>query len=161
MAKLDWRAECIGHAVDMVLEGCLEEIVEGLLNDGKASSYVSDYESADQHLHESVLDDCIDGVTEAAHFLDRYWNERETDRGLWEGQEPAEALVTQATYTYGNIVTNYFGQLVKEINGDAELAALLSPDPEESIGGCVPSRVGQVNEDAVRARVRQICEEFP
>ena len=59
-------------------------------------------------------------LQEAAALLDELSKHEETDNGLWEGQEPREAIATQAAFTYGNAVYAEWTDLIKQINDDAD-----------------------------------------
>ena len=63
-------------------------------------------------------------LQEAAELLDELDEYKETDEGLWEGQEPRDAIATQAAYTYGAAVMSLFQALIKEINNDDDLESL-------------------------------------
>jgi hypothetical protein len=86
-----------------------DAIVEQLIrNDEASNDLLNDYDNGDSWHHENGVDREYD-LKEAADLL-------ETDRGLWEGQEPRKAISTQAAFTYGNAVHHFWHEFIKEIN---------------------------------------------
>lgn len=146
-ASRDWAQETHQDATDMILEGCLDEVVDILMEGNELPRYYSEYDGADTYLNESV-DCCVHDITEAADLIQTYWTERETDSGLWSGKDPCDAIVVQAHYTYQNVVASKFSWLIKEINHDKQLTALLLELDEDGLA--VASR------EAVEARVREV-----
>jgi ABC-type Zn2+ transport system substrate-binding protein/surface adhesin len=121
--KTDYRSEAISDAADTA-ENFLDEIVEQLMDEGKASDDLqNDYD--DSYHHENHVDKDYD-LQEAAQLLDDLSDYEETDYGLWMGLEPRRAIAAQAAYTYGNAVLSFFDQLIKEINEDGDLADLMA-----------------------------------
>jgi hypothetical protein len=53
-------------------------------------------------------------------LIDQLSEHEETDSGLWEGQQPKEAIGTCAAFTYGNAVYSEWTDLIDELNGEAE-----------------------------------------
>lgn len=160
-SDMDWRQEARDCARNVV-EEFIDEIVENLIDGGETPKYVDDYENGDEILNGWALDNSpISTILEAAEFLDEFWRERETDRGLWDGQEPTEAIVTQAVYTFQNVVRQYSTELLESISEEAssgELYSLLNPEPQG--GGCTPSRDPVVDVAAVKAFVAKLVEDF-
>lgn len=102
-------------AAEMV-ENFRDEIVEMLIDDGKASDdFNNDYPNGDAYHHESHVDKWYD-LQDAAAVLQQLSDHKETDTGLWEGLEPEAAIGAQATFTYGNAVAYHWGLLIEEIN---------------------------------------------
>ncbi len=68
--------------------------------------------------HESITDECYD--PEEAVFVLGYCNEKETDSGLWEGQDPEDAISTQAAFSYANdvrtIINGFFKGICDELS---------------------------------------------
>ena len=62
----------------------------------------NDISDLDQTFHESITDRAY-SLSDAAFIIENS-NEVENDSGLWEGQEPREALSTQAAFTFHNDV---------------------------------------------------------
>ena len=99
---MNYRDAALSDAKDTV-EYFADEIVDQLM-DGKASDdLLNDYSRGDEYHHESHVDQAY-GLLEAAQLLDELYKHEETDSGLWDGQEPREAIATQAAFTYGNAV---------------------------------------------------------
>ena len=97
-----------------------DEIVEMLLNDGKASDdLLNDYPNGDSYHHENHTDKWYN-LQEAAAVLDQLDEYEETDSGLWQGQDMKTALGTCAAFTYANAVYNEWNNLIESINDDAE-----------------------------------------
>jgi hypothetical protein len=97
-----------------------DEIVEMLLDDGKASDdLLNDYPGGDSYHHETHTDKWYN-LQEAAAVLDQLDNFEETDSGLWQGQDMKTALATCAAYTYANAVYSEWHDLIGTINDRAE-----------------------------------------
>ena len=97
-----------------------DEIVEMLLNDGKASDdLLNDYPGGDCYHHESHTDKWYN-LQEAAAVLDQLDEYEETDSGLWEGQDMKTALGTCAAFTYANAVYNSWNNLIESVNDEAD-----------------------------------------
>lgn len=80
--------------VDEYEDDLLDEIRNGYTD---VYEFVNDY-----RVHEWVDNDFIYvDLTDSAEILEQSDNV-ETDYGLWEGQEPVEAIKTQAFFTYRN-----------------------------------------------------------
>lgn len=98
------------------VEEYMDEIVEKIMEDGEASDdLMNDYGHGDSYHHESHVDRSYN-LLEAAQILDALSSYEETDSGLWEGQEPRDAISTLAAYTYGNAVYAEWQELVRKIN---------------------------------------------
>jgi hypothetical protein len=94
----------------------LDEIVEAIESDGKASDdLTNDYSDGDSYHHETHVDRSYK-LIEASNLLDQLSRYEEGDPGLWQGMAPREAVSAQAAYTYGNAVYSYFRGLIEEIN---------------------------------------------
>lgn len=116
--ETNYAKEAEDDAKMMVVEFS-DQIVEKLIDDGEASDDLNnDYSNGDSYHHESHVDRSYT-LLEAAKLLDQLSQFEETDRGLWEGQEPREAVVTQAAYTYGSAVYSEWTDFIKTINEDA------------------------------------------
>lgn len=115
----DYRKEARSDAADTV-RNFSDDILEKLIHFGEASSDLhNDYSDGDSYHHESHVDRCYP-LLAAATLLDQLSEFEETDSGLWEGQEPREAVATQAAYTYGCAVLEYWRELISDINTEAE-----------------------------------------
>lgn len=80
--------------VDNYFEEVLDEIKDG---DTDMQSFIDD-----SRLHEWCDNDFIYvDLLDSAHILDQS-DSVETDSGLWEGQQPMDAIQTQAFFTYRN-----------------------------------------------------------
>ena len=97
-----------------------DAILEQLLDDDKASDdLLNDYPDGDAYHHESHVDKWY-SLIDAATLIDQLSKFEETDSGLWEGQQPKEAIGTCAAYTYGNAVYSEWTDLIRRINSEAE-----------------------------------------
>ena len=106
-------------AADFVLN-FKDEVLEQLLDKGEASDdFLNDYPGGDSYHHETHVDKWY-SLSEADEVLSSLSEYEETDRGLWEGLEPRDALSAQAAYTYGNAVYSMAVDLVTEINDQAK-----------------------------------------
>lgn len=113
--RTNWQDEARTSAVDF-LEEIEDLIIEFILSDGEADvDFRNTYDGADDIFHEMVVDKEYD-LLEAAEILDQLSDFEETDSGLWEGQEPREAIATQAAFTFGAAVESEFRDLIESIN---------------------------------------------
>lgn len=123
-------------AADMA-ENFLDEIVESFIdNDGEASTdLLNDYSGADSYHHETHVDRSY-SLQEAAELLDELNSYEETDEGLWQGQQPRDAISTQAAYTYGNAVYSLWRDIIQTINDDPDLSELMDSylEVEDKVG---------------------------
>ena len=65
-------------------------------------------------LRRGFFKDCTTELISAAKILDESL-EIETDEGLWEGQEPVKAIMSQAFYTVQNDLYNEIEKQIKEM----------------------------------------------
>jgi DNA-binding transcriptional MerR regulator len=115
MAEKNYYAEAYDDAKDTV-EEFLETIIESLIDNEEVSDDLfNDYPNGDSYHHETHTDRSY-SLLEAAKLLDALGDYEETDSGLWEGQEPRDAVATQAAFTYGNAVLSMWQDYIKEIN---------------------------------------------
>jgi trans-aconitate methyltransferase len=152
----NYRADAINDAADTA-ENFIAEIVEQLIDDGKASDdLLNDYPDGDSYHHESHVDKDY-RLLEAATLLDQLYEFEETDSGLWEGQSPRDAIGTQAAFTYGAAVYSMFTRLVAEINDDDEITDLIGEhnaidDREE------PTDKDDADREAIREKIQARAE---
>lgn len=96
--------------VDEYEDELLDEIKNGNTD---VYEFVNDY-----RVHEWVVNDFIYvDLTDSAEILEQSDNV-ETDFGLWEGQEPVEAIKTQAFFTYRNDLSNKVINIFKSVLQD-------------------------------------------
>jgi len=115
----DYRTRAENDAQETVSE-YRDQILEQLLESGKASNdLLNDYPGGDSYHHESHVDKWYD-LIEAAELIDQLSEFEETDSGLWEGQNPKDAIGTCAAFTYGSAVYSEWHDLIEEINNGAE-----------------------------------------
>ena len=121
--RLSYIEEAQGDAADTV-ENFIDEIVEAIDRHGKADDdLMNGYCGGDSYHHENHTDKSYD-LAESVQVLSDLSDFEETDRGLWEGREPKDAIEAQAAYTYGNGVYHYFQQLIEKINDAFDLLDL-------------------------------------
>lgn len=126
MSEREWRGEAEEDARNMARE-YLDQIVDQLLNDGECARY------CDESVYQGIYDYCFESnfrdqevsLLEAAQILDEFSEYEEDDSGMWEGLPPREAVCVQAVMTYENAVQGFFAEIIKEVNGDDEVADLL------------------------------------
>jgi len=117
---MSYRNEAESDARETVSQ-FIGNIVEQLEEQGKASDDLhNDYPGGDSWHHECHVDKWYN-LTEAAELIDQLSEFEETDPGLWETQQPKEAIGTCAAYTYGNAVLSFWVDLIKEINDEASV----------------------------------------
>jgi hypothetical protein len=112
------------------LQEAISEIKDGNTD---MQEFITDYRS-----HEWVDNDFIYvDLVDSAHILDQS-NNVETDSGLWEGQDPQEAVKTQAFFTYRidleeevrNQFSEKLGEKFEEVEEQLEELEL-DADPDE------------------------------
>lgn len=110
MSKFEHYYNYVGEEAKSFVEEHLDEAIKEILDgDTDMNQFIDDY-----RLHEWVDNDFIyHNLTDSAHILDQSNNE-ETDSGLWEGQEPREAIQTQAFFTYRTDMYLEIKELLKE-----------------------------------------------
>jgi len=113
----NYHPDALADAQETGLE-YLDSIVEQLEEKGEASDDLyNDYSDGDAWHHESHVDRWYN-LTDAAELLDQLSEHTEDDCGMWEGQEPRQAIGTQAAYTYGNAVYSEWRDLISHINNE-------------------------------------------
>lgn len=116
----DYRSDAVSDARETVSE-FKDTILEQLEENDKASTDLhNDYPGGDSWHHESHVDRWYN-LTDAAELIDQLSEHEETDSGLWDGQQPKEAIGTCAAFTYGNAVLSEWRELIEEINREAEI----------------------------------------
>jgi hypothetical protein len=114
----NYLREAADDAADTV-RNFADEILEQLLGDGEASDdLLNDYPGGDAWHHENHVDNWY-SLIDAATLIDQLSEFEETDSGLWEGQQPKEAISTCAAFTYGNAVYSEWRELIEKINEEA------------------------------------------
>ena len=88
------------NARDFILDH-KEMIIEALILENCNWDY-NDIEGLDSAFHECIVDRDY-SLTEAADIIANCENE-ESDSGLWEGQQPEQAICTKAAFSFGNDV---------------------------------------------------------
>ena len=107
-----------------------DQIAQKLVDTGEASDdYNNDYDDGDSWHHETYVDRSY-RLLEAAKLLSDLSEFECDDSGLWEGQGPEEAIDTQAAFTYGYAVADYWQRIIKEINEKWE-TIFGGPDDED------------------------------
>lgn len=96
-----------------------------------SSDLYNDYPDGDGYHHSTHVDKWYN-LTQAAEVLDQLSEHTEEDSGLWQGQEPREAIGTQAAFTYGNAVMAEWQSLVEELNSELGEVVLEFPDTTEA-----------------------------
>ena len=115
----DYRQKASDNAKETIQE-FKDAILEKLEESGEASDdLLNDYGTGDAWHHESHIDKWY-SLFDAAELIDQLSDHEETDSGLWEGQQPKDAIETCAAYTYGNAVYSDWNNLIEEINNEAE-----------------------------------------
>jgi hypothetical protein len=109
----NWSASADSDARDAI-EYFLDEIVSRAFDDRDEVPTGID-EWSDSYHHETHIDRSY-SLMEAAEVLDQLSQYEETDSGLWEGQEPQEAVITQAAFTYAHAVYSEFRTMMEGVN---------------------------------------------
>jgi hypothetical protein len=96
------------------------EIIEQLQKKGTVSDDLfNDYAGGDAYHHENHVDKWYN-LVESAQLLSELRDHEETDSGLWDSQDPEDAVRSKAAYTYGNAVYAAWRTLIEQINDDAQ-----------------------------------------
>ncbi len=109
MSKFENYYEYIGEEAKIFTDDFFDELFDNIK---EGDIYIHDF--IDQNLHDWADNDFIYvGLLEGAEILDQS-EEVETDSGLWEGQEPEDAVVTKAFFTYKNDMMNEIKSLITQ-----------------------------------------------
>jgi len=121
--------EYVSNEAESFVGEYIEELIEDIENGNTdVYSFIDDY-----RLHEWCDNDFIYvDLIDSAEIIDQS-NNVETDSGLWEGQEPQEAIKTQAFFTYRNDMYWEIKEQVEEKLNDrlSELEEELQPLQEQ------------------------------
>lgn len=136
----------------------LDEIVDDIISDENANTaerHIEDF--SDSYHHETHVDRDYN-LREAAELLDDLRQFEVDDSGLWEGQEPRQAIATMAAYTYGNAVYSMFDDLMGDIYQAVEHAV-----NDGQISWEIPENVEGTDreaawEDARKGKIRRIVQ---
>jgi hypothetical protein len=133
-----------------------DEILEQLLDKGEASDdLLNDYPNGDAWHHESHVDKWY-SLIDAAELIDQLSEFEEDDSGLWQGQQPKEAISTCAAFTYGNAVYSEWRELIEKINTEA--AEIIS-DFDETAEGCDDTDALETDKrEALRKMIAEIAD---
>lgn len=108
---VDYYDEVRKEAVDFI-EEVMDEVAESLKN---GENYLLDGDVEDRFF-ECVTDRSYT-LSDAAFVIENS-NNVETDSGLWEGQEPHEAVKTQAAFTFSNDVHATVEEMYEDIKSE-------------------------------------------
>lgn len=98
MSKFEYYYEYVASEAESFVSDYLDEaITEVLEGNTDMNMFIDDY-----RLHEWIDNDFIYvDLLDSAQIIDQS-NSVESDSGLWEGQEPTDAIKTQAFFTFRN-----------------------------------------------------------
>lgn len=105
---VNYESEVEKEAIDFI-EEVMEEFLESMEND---ENYFLDGD-VDDRFFECVTDKSY-SLTDAAFVIENS-NSVETDSGLWDGKDPAEALETQAAFTFSNDVRSEVEDIYEDV----------------------------------------------
>lgn len=105
---VNYDSEVEKEAVDFI-DNLMDEFLEAMEND---ENYFIDGDIQDR-LFEDVTDRSYT-ITDAAFVIENSSNP-ESDRGLWDGKDPAEALETQAAFTFSNDVSSKVEEIYEDV----------------------------------------------
>jgi hypothetical protein len=105
---VNYGSEVQKEAIDFI-DGLMDEFLEAMEND---ENYFIDGNVQDS-LFESVTDRSYT-LTDAAFVIENS-NNPESDSGLWDGKDPAEALETQAAFTFSNDVSSDVEEIYEDV----------------------------------------------
>lgn len=98
----------------------LQEICEQITGTGSASDDMNSYQYGESYLHERVTSS-VTSLADADELLDALEQYEETDAGLWAGENPRAAVLSQAEFTHQNAVRSLWQDLVREINDESDI----------------------------------------
>lgn len=103
--------EYISEQATQFVDNYKHEVMQVIENgDSDIRGFIDDY-----RLHEWCDNDFIYvDLLDSAHILKQSSNV-ETDRGLWEGQDPEDSIKTQAFFTYRNDLYHEVSEQFKEL----------------------------------------------
>jgi len=101
-----------------------EDDVKQAIKDGEDWSYNLDF--MDSSFHSEIVDQSYS--LEDAAFIVENSDNTEEDSGLWEGQQPRDAIVTQAAYSFGNDVYTECERIYDEMKQEFEDSKLEEDD---------------------------------
>jgi hypothetical protein len=104
-----YMGEVRKEAVDFIGD-CFDDVLSAFEND---EDRLFDESGVDDAFWESVIDRSY-SLSDAAFVIENS-NNVESDSGLWDGKDPAEALETQAAFTYGNDVRNEVEEIYEDL----------------------------------------------
>jgi hypothetical protein len=102
----------------------INELVEQLIDKGEISVEFQKIDGGERYFNESYVEKEY-SLMEAAEILQEYDEHEETDSGLWEDEEPCDAISIQAAFTYGNAVNFAICETIEAINDTTEVADAL------------------------------------
>lgn len=102
------------EAVDFI-EEMMDEFIDAMQNE---NDYFFENDVEDRFFE--CVCDRLYTLTDAAFVIENSDNV-ETDSGLWEGQEPAEALETQAAFTFSNDVHSEVEEIYENVKSEYNL----------------------------------------
>lgn len=105
---VNYEIEVDKEAADFI-EETMDEFLEAMEND---ENYFIDGD-VDDRFFECVTDRSY-SLTDAAFVIENS-NNVESDSGLWDGQDPAEALETQAAFTFSNDVRSQVEDIYEDV----------------------------------------------
>ena len=112
--KTTYLEDAQSSALSMMVE-YLPAIVEGARRDGVISDDINARMYGSGRWHQETHYPSY-SFRNARVVLDQLSDHIETDKGLWQGQEPEDAICTKASYTYANAVSHYFSEEVEKLN---------------------------------------------
>ncbi len=129
--ETDYRQDAKDDALETV-KNFQDQIVEQLIQKGEASKDLfNDYLDGDAYHHDYHANDY--DLLESATLLHQLSEDKETDRGLWQGLDPEQAICAQASYTYSNAVMSEFQGLIEGLNDAFPIIIDDEGDEEERV----------------------------
>lgn len=147
----------------------MQEICEQITDTGSASDDMGSYQYGDSYVNERVTSP-VASLADADDLLDALEQYEETDAGLWAGEKPRAAILSQAEFTYQNAVRSLWGDLIREINDgsdiadsrqaavDAQVVVEEGPDDDDGAGERVKTAAAAVL--ALQSAVESVIDAF-
>lgn len=160
LPRKDWRKVTLDISRDALLYYA-DDLTRELIRAGHLPQYVQQLpdrlaDHIDDHIFEDTRWNRIFNTQEAAEILSQLSDHLETDSGLWDRQEPEEALSSQAGWTMRNAANHWADHILQEISEETQ--ALLDDLAEAEDADDMPE-VARLR-DEVCACVEKLIKEY-
>lgn len=127
---MDYKEDLEKDAVDFILEN-EETIGESITSSKDFDKFTEDNEGYDL-IHEQILDNMALTIGDAAYIIENCTNQAD-DPGMWEGQEPTQAIQTMAIFSYENDIYSEIESKYEELVEIYNNVSSINQDDERTI----------------------------